>query len=42
MVGDDDSGPTETSMIGILSAVSPPLSRKLVTFVDAFVYGLTR
>jgi len=27
MVGDDDSGPAEPKMIGILSAESPPLSK---------------
>jgi hypothetical protein len=26
MVGDDDSGPAEPKMIGILSAESPPIS----------------
>ena len=27
MVGDDDSGPAEPKMIGILSAESPPLTK---------------
>jgi hypothetical protein len=29
MVGDDDSGPAEPKMIGILSAESPPLRKIL-------------